>query len=40
MEGIDATTSGGKPTFHIFAAPAEFERTLTRERTKVRLSAA
>jgi hypothetical protein len=28
MEGIDATTSGGRLVFHIFAALAEFERTL------------
>lgn len=32
-EAIDTTTSGGKLVFHIFAALAEFERTLIRERT-------
>lgn len=39
-ESIDTTTSGGKPVFQIFAALAEFERTLIRERTKAGLSAA
>jgi hypothetical protein len=34
MDGIDATTSDDKPTFHIFATLAAFERT------KARLSAA
>ncbi|HEY3265585.1 MAG TPA: recombinase family protein [Armatimonadota bacterium] len=33
-EAIDTTTSGGKLVFHIFAALAEFERTLIRERTR------
>lgn len=39
-ESIDTTTSGGKLVFHIFAALAEFERTLIRERTKAGLLAA
>jgi DNA invertase Pin-like site-specific DNA recombinase len=39
-ESIDTTTSGGKLVFHIFAALAEFERTLIRERTRAGLSAA
>ena len=39
-ESIDTTTSGGKLIFHIFAALAEFERTLIRERTRAGLKAA
>ena len=39
-ESIDTTTTGGKLVFHIFAALAEFERALIRERTKAGLSAA
>lgn len=39
-EAIDTTTSGGKLVFHIFAALAEFERTLIRERTRAGLQAA
>lgn len=39
-ESIDTTTSGGKLIFHIFAALAEFERALIRERTKAGLTAA
>ena len=39
-EAIDTTTSGGKLVFHIFAALAEFERTLIRERTRAGLKAA
>ena len=39
-EGIDTTTSGGKLVFHIFGALAEFERSLTRERTHAGLKAA
>jgi DNA invertase Pin-like site-specific DNA recombinase len=39
-ESIDTTTSGGKLVFHIFAALAEFERTLVRERTRAGLLAA
>lgn len=39
-EAIDTTTSGGKLIFHIFAALAEFERTLIRERTRAGLKAA
>ena len=32
-EAIDTTTAGGKLVFHIFAALAEFERGVIRERT-------
>src|SRR5512144_2758492 len=39
-ESIDTTTSGGKLVFHIFAALAEFERDLIRERTRAGLVAA
>jgi len=37
---IDTTTAGGKLIFHLFAALAEFERDLIRERTNAGLSAA
>lgn len=40
QEAIDTTTSGGKLVFHVFAALAEFERDLIRERTKAGLVAA
>ena len=33
QEQIDTTTSGGKLIFQVFAALAEFERDLIRERT-------
>jgi DNA invertase Pin-like site-specific DNA recombinase len=39
-EQIDTTTSGGKLIFHVFAALAEFERDLIRERTQAGLAAA
>src|SRR4051812_1300283 len=39
-EAIDTTTPGGKLVFHIFAALAEFERNLIRERTQAGLQAA
>lgn len=39
-ETIDTTTSSGKLIFHIFAALAEFERSIIRERTKAGLEAA
>lgn len=39
-ESIDTTTAGGKLIFHIFAALAEFERNLIRERTIAGLKAA
>jgi DNA invertase Pin-like site-specific DNA recombinase len=39
-EAIDTSTSGGKLVFHIFAALAEFERALIRERTQAGLKAA
>ena len=32
-EAIDTTTNGGRLVFHIFAALAEFERGIIRERT-------
>ncbi|MEL6172284.1 MAG: recombinase family protein [Pseudomonadota bacterium] len=40
MEGINTTTTGGKLAFHLFAAIAEFERGLIRERTCAGLKAA
>jgi DNA invertase Pin-like site-specific DNA recombinase len=40
QENIDTTTAGGKLIFHLFAALAEFERDLIRERTNAGLSAA
>lgn len=40
QENIDTTTSGGKLFFHIFAALAEFERDIIRERTNAGLNAA
>jgi DNA invertase Pin-like site-specific DNA recombinase len=39
-EQIDTTTSGGKLIFHVFAALAEFERDVIRERTNAGLTAA
>ncbi len=39
-ESIDTTTPTGKLTFHIFAALAEFERDMIRERTLAGLEAA
>ena len=39
-ESIDTTTPGGKLVFHIFAALAEFERDLIRDRTRAGLEAA
>lgn len=39
-ENIDTTTSTGRLTFHVFAALAEFERDLIRERTVAGLAAA
>ena len=38
QEAIDTTTPAGKLTFHIFAAPAEFERDMIRERTRAGLA--
>jgi DNA invertase Pin-like site-specific DNA recombinase len=40
QEALDTTTSSGKLVFHVFAALAEFERNLTRERTEAGLRAA
>ena len=39
-EAIDTTTAGGKLVFHIFAALAEFERGMIKERTLAGLDAA
>ena len=39
-ESIDTTTNGGCLVFHIFAALAEFERGIIRERTMAGLEAA
>lgn len=39
-ESIDTTTPAGKLMFHVFAALAEFERNLIRERTMAGLKAA
>lgn len=39
-EGFDTSTSGGRLVFHVFAAVAEFERQLVRERTVAGLDAA
>lgn len=39
-ESIDTTSAGGKLVFHVFAALAEFESTLIRERTRAGLAAA
>ena len=40
QESIDTTTPTGRLTFHVFAALAEFERDLIRERTNAGLAAA
>ena len=39
-EAIDTTTPGGRLVFHVFAALAEFERGVIRERTRAGLDAA
>jgi DNA invertase Pin-like site-specific DNA recombinase len=39
-ESLDTTTSGGTLVFHLFAALAEFERSIVRERTRSGLQAA
>ena len=39
-ENIDTSSSGGKLTFHLFGALAEFERDIIRERTMAGLLAA
>ncbi|MBA55336.1 MAG: DNA invertase [Pseudomonadales bacterium] len=39
-ESIDTTSPTGKLIFHVFAALAEFERSLIQERTKAGLAAA
>ena len=40
QDSIDTTTPHGKLFFHIFAAVAEFERAIIRERTKAGLESA
>ena len=40
QEALDTTTSGSRLVFHVFAALAEFERDLIRERTQAGLKAA
>jgi len=40
QESMDTTTPGGKLIFHVFAALAEFERGVIRERTHAGLNAA
>jgi len=40
QESMDTTTPGGKLIFHVFAALAEFERGIIRERTNAGLKAA
>ena len=40
QEKIDTTSTGGKLVFHIFAALAEFEHDVIRERTQAGLAAA
>ena len=40
QESLDTTTSGGKLIFHLFAALAEFERDIIRERTQAGLASA
>jgi DNA invertase Pin-like site-specific DNA recombinase len=39
-ENMDTTTPGGVLIFNVFAAMAQFERDLIRERTNARLQAA
>ena len=39
-EAVDTATAGGKLVFHLFAALAEFERGVIRERTLAGLRAA
>jgi len=39
-ESIDTTSASGRLIFHVFAALAEFERNLIRERTQAGLNAA
>jgi DNA invertase Pin-like site-specific DNA recombinase len=39
-ENIDTTTPSGKLTFHLFAALAEFERDILRQRVNAGLKAA
>ena len=39
-ESIDTTTPAGRLTFHVFAALAEFEAAVVRERTRAGLAAA
>ena len=39
-ESVDTTTPNGMLVFHVFGAMAEFERSITRERTRAGLDAA
>jgi DNA invertase Pin-like site-specific DNA recombinase len=39
-EAIDSTTAGGKLVIHIFAAPAEYERSVIQERTRAGIQSA
>jgi DNA invertase Pin-like site-specific DNA recombinase len=39
-EGIDTTTAQGRLAFHLFGAPAEFERKIARERRMAGIRAA
>src|SRR5580698_10905807 len=39
-EGMDTTTASGELLFHVFGAPAQYERALTRERVMAGLAAA
>ncbi|MBN0070699.1 recombinase family protein, partial [Pseudomonas aeruginosa] len=39
-ERVETTSAAGKLIFHVFAALAEFERNLIRERTRAGLAAA
>ena len=40
QESMDTASSGGKLTFHVFGALAEFERNLIKDRTNAGLAAA
>ena len=39
-ESLDTTTAGGRLSFHVFGALAEFEREIVRERTLAGLESA
>ena len=40
LQKLDTSSPGGRPTFQIFGALAEFERTLIKERTMAGLASA